>query len=89
MRDFILGRPVPYEDRSMCLGLSSRLDVQTDGSVTPCKKFPEFVVGNLSVSSLREVWTGEAYTRFRRIHDNTVNPLCLKCEILEMTGVKG
>jgi len=89
IRDFILGTPNPYEDRSMCLGLSSRIDIQTNGSVTPCKKFPEFVVGNLQRSSLQEIWTGEAYRRFRSIHNNTVNPLCLKCEILEMTGVKG
>jgi radical SAM protein with 4Fe4S-binding SPASM domain len=87
IRNFIKGLPVPYKDKQLCLGISSRVDIMPDGKVVPCKKFPEFVVGNLNDASLLELWKGEQYERFRKISNNCLNPLCLKCEILEMAGI--
>jgi radical SAM protein with 4Fe4S-binding SPASM domain len=86
IRNFIKGLPIPYEDKQTCLGISSRVDIMPDGSVAPCKKFPEFVVGDINKTSLLEAWKGEGYEKFRHISNNCLNPLCLKCEILEMAG---
>lgn len=87
MVDFIEGSTQPAQQKTRCLGISSRIDLLPGGKVTPCKKFPEFVVGNLNESSLEEVWQGDGYKRFRGTHGNELMSICSKCEILYANGV--
>lgn len=84
---FIEGSTKPGQHRTRCLGISNRIDLMPNGVVTPCKKFPEFIVGNMNSASLEEVWQGEGFKKFRTLHNNTLMPICSKCEILYMNGI--
>jgi len=83
---YIKGSSKPVQKKSMCLGISNRMDVMPNGDVTPCKKFTEFCVGNLTVGTLSEIWHGEDFHRFRKLHDNQLMPICAQCEILYSNG---
>lgn len=87
MIDFLKGGTKPGQKKTRCLGISNRLDILPNGTVTPCKKFIEFSVGNLYDNNLQDVWTGIPYNKFRELHNNTLMPICSKCEILYMNGV--
>lgn len=83
---FIQGSSKPGQRRTRCLSISNRIDLMPSGHVVPCKKFPEFKVGNMRHDDLRSVWHGEAFKRFRSIHNNTLMPICSKCELLYSNG---
>lgn len=83
----IEGGVKPAQNKTRCLGISNRIDVLPSGQVTPCKKFPEFNVGNLNKKSLEDVWKGEEYNRFRDIHNNQLMDICSKCETLYANGI--
>lgn len=74
-------------NKTRCLGISNRIDLLPSGQVTPCKKFPEFNVGSLKGKSLEDVWHGEAYTKFRAVHNNELMSICSKCEMLYANGI--
>jgi radical SAM protein with 4Fe4S-binding SPASM domain len=59
--------------------------VTMDGNVVPCCNdyFETEVVGNVRTDSLRQVWCGESFERFRRAlsrGDRTGSKLCSKCD---------
>jgi radical SAM protein with 4Fe4S-binding SPASM domain len=85
--NYVLGFPFVPQVRKRCLGISNRIDVLPSGKVTPCKKFTEFIVGDLNEQSLEEAWHGADFDRFRKIHNNTLHPLCAKCELLYSNGI--
>ena len=87
VKAFIEGDTKPAGNTTRCLGISNRIDVLPNGKVTPCKKFTEFIVGDLKNNTLEEVWHGEDFKKFREIHNNTLMPICSKCEILYANGV--
>lgn len=84
---FIDGDARPAQGKTRCLGISSRIDLLPNGTVTPCKKFPEFKVGNMKGKTLEEVWNGEDYRKFREAHNNELMSICSKCETLYANGL--
>ncbi|GEM62223.1 radical SAM protein [Sphingobacterium faecium NBRC 15299] len=85
--EYIEGSVKPAQDRTRCLGMSNRIDLLPSGQVTPCKKFPEFNVGNLNNKSLEEIWKGDKFDEFRNIQNNGLMDICSKCEILYANGI--
>lgn len=65
-----------------CLGLSCRTDIHPDGTVTACKQFQEFEMGNVKEETLTNIWRGERYNAFRRTLANSLMPVCSKCNVL-------
>lgn len=87
VKGFVEGDAKPGQKRTRCLGISNRIDLLPNGKVTPCKKFTEFIVGDLNHNTLTEVWHGEDFRKFREIHNNTLMDICSKCEILYANGI--
>lgn len=77
--EFVRGSDRPAEGKTRCLSVASRLSVLPDGSVTTCKLFPEFAVGDLNISSVREVWHGVRARRARSVLSCGLTPVCSKC----------
>lgn len=71
-----------------CFSVVDRMEVLPDGSVSSCKHFPEFVVGNLREKSVQEIWKGEEYNRVRQIVSCGLMPACTKCNNLYLHGRK-
>lgn len=85
--DFIRGTSRPAQGKRQCLAVSNRMEVHADGNVSSCKFFPEFVVGNLYETGVRELWQGERFRRVRELlHQTGLMPVCSKCILLYLNG---
>lgn len=87
IKGYLQGTSKAPSCKSTCLGISNRMDVMPSGSVVSCKKFTEFKMGNLHENSMKEVWHGETFNKFRETHNNELMPICAKCEILFSNGM--
>lgn len=83
---FVTGEENRELPKKECLSLSCRMDVLPGGEVSACKLFPEFTVGNLSDSSLKEIWQGESYKEIRKTMCRGLSPLCSRCVLLYLHG---
>lgn len=75
-------------DTYCCYSVADRMEILPDGTVTTCKHFPEFVVGNLNNNSVQEIWKNEAYNKVRRVLHCGNMPVCTKCNNLYLHGRK-
>ncbi|NMM50963.1 radical SAM protein [Paenibacillus aquistagni] len=86
IRNFVLGTEDPGMKRTECLALSTRMDILPNGKVNPCKFFPEFSLGDLSKSTLSEVFHGPEYEKQREVLACGLMPVCSKCVLLYNNG---
>lgn len=73
-----------YREVKICPNMFYSLSINADGtvSVCPCDWARQVVVGDLTKSSLKEIWTGKALTDFQKIHlrgKRQEHPYCGKC----------
>jgi len=59
-----------------------RMDVLSDGQVTPCIQYPDLKFGSLKDQSVMDIWHGEAYERFRGRISKKALPVCSSCYCL-------
>lgn len=54
----ILENEVKYINRTGCVAMSTKLNINFNGDVYPCifLQYPEFVMGNLKEKTIREIW---------------------------------
>ncbi len=86
VNDFILGRPIPAENKTKCLAITNRIDLLPGGDVVSCKFFPELNVGNLAAQPVDQVWRSDRFTQFRKTLACGLTPVCSKCTLLYSTG---
>lgn len=84
--EYVRGGTKTAQSRQRCLGACNRMDILTDGSVSSCKLFSEFTVGNLNHMKLEEVWHGEKFNKIRSHLANELMPVCSKCILLYLNG---
>jgi sulfatase maturation enzyme AslB (radical SAM superfamily) len=83
---FILGQEAPAQRRSLCLAVSQRMNVLPDGTVTVCKLFPEFVVGDLHREEVAAIWQSPQFRHAREVIHRGLMPACSKCVLLYLHG---
>jgi radical SAM protein with 4Fe4S-binding SPASM domain len=86
VHSFLDGTYIPVQGQRKCLSISTRMDVLPDGSVSSCKHFPEFTVGDLNTAGVKELWNSEAFKKIRGIIDRELMPVCSKCNNLYLHG---
>jgi len=74
------------KEKYQCYSVCDRIEILPDGSVSSCKHFPEFIVGNLKDSSLDEIWRGHTYNERRKMIQRELMPVCTKCNNLYLHG---
>lgn len=79
LKDFIKGKATQMGSPARCNSISMRMDVMEDGTVTTCKHFKEFMVGDLNKSSVYEIWNSKEYNKIRQIMDEGLMPVCSQC----------
>ncbi|WP_055108091.1 radical SAM protein [Paenibacillus ihumii] len=84
---FIRGSEKPAMNRTKCFSISNRMDVMPDGTVNPCKFFPEFSVGNLNEESVADIFHGEELRKQREVLACGLMPICSKCVLLYNNGI--
>jgi radical SAM protein with 4Fe4S-binding SPASM domain len=86
VENYITGEGKPVQNRKSCLAVSNRMNVNADGTVTVCKMFPEFRVGDLNHSGVHDLWNSEEFKKARLIINQSLMPICSKCILLYLHG---
>ncbi|MDE2027214.1 MAG: radical SAM protein [Candidatus Omnitrophica bacterium] len=70
----------PYNN--FCYKQWARMDVLSDGQVTPCMPYPDLRFDSLADKSIMEIWNGEPYRKFRQYRRKKSFSVCSKCDCL-------
>lgn len=63
-----------------CVSIFQVTEVDSNGDVSPCRDYHDYVVGNLKESTLTELWNSPAYRRFRQsLVTEGLMPVCSRC----------
>lgn len=63
-----------------CVSIYQAAEVNSNGNLSPCRDYHDYVVGNLKEATLTELWNAPAYQRFRRsLSTRGLMPVCARC----------
>ena len=63
-----------------CISIYQAVEVNSNGDVSPCRDYHDFVVGNVKDCTLTQLWNSPAYRRFRRsLTCDGLMPVCSRC----------
>lgn len=63
-----------------CISIFHAAEINSNGDVSPCRDYHDYVVGNIKQATLTELWNSEAYVKFRRsIRRDGLMPVCSRC----------
>jgi len=63
-----------------CVSIFQVMEVDSNGDVSPCRDYHDYVVGNLKEATLTELWNSPAYRRFRQsLATRGLMPVCSRC----------
>jgi radical SAM protein with 4Fe4S-binding SPASM domain len=74
-----------YEDHNWTVGYDKCesiyhvVEVNPDGSVTPCRDYQDYNVGNINDTPFYDIWNGEKYKKFREEMEKGLMPVCSRC----------
>ncbi len=63
-----------------CVSIYSVVEINSNGDMSPCRDYHDFVVGNVKEKTITEIWNSEPYRRFRQsISQDGLMPVCTRC----------
>lgn len=63
-----------------CVSIYSAVEINSNGDMSPCRDYHDFVVGNIKDNTITELWNSEPYLRFRKsISEKGLMPVCTRC----------
>jgi len=63
-----------------CVSIYQVVEVNSNGDVSPCRDYHDYVVGNIKDHTLTELWNSERYQSFRRsLTTEGLMPVCSRC----------
>ena len=63
-----------------CVSIYSAAEVDSNGDLSPCRDYRDYIVGNIKDSTLSGLWNSPAYSRFRKsISSEGLMPVCSRC----------
>jgi radical SAM protein with 4Fe4S-binding SPASM domain len=63
-----------------CISTFQVVEVNSNGDVSPCRDYHDYVVGNVKESTLSQLWNAGPYRRFRRsLAEDGLMPACSRC----------
>jgi radical SAM protein with 4Fe4S-binding SPASM domain len=63
-----------------CVSIHQVVEVNSNGDVSPCRDYHDYVVGNVKTATLTELWNSPAYLKFRRsLGQDGLMPVCRRC----------
>lgn len=63
-----------------CVSIFQVVEVDSNGNVSPCRDYHDYVVGTIKESTISELWNGAAYRKFRlSLSKNGLMPVCSRC----------
>jgi radical SAM protein with 4Fe4S-binding SPASM domain len=63
-----------------CISIYQAVEVDSNGDMSPCRDYHDYVVGNVKESTITELWNAPAYRRFRKsLSTEGLMPVCSRC----------
>ena len=63
-----------------CVSIHHAVEVNSNGDVSPCRDYHDYVVGNIKTATLTELWNAPAYQKFRHsLRRDGLMPVCRRC----------
>ncbi|MEJ5330266.1 MAG: radical SAM protein [Desulfobaccales bacterium] len=63
-----------------CVSIFQVTEVDSNGDVSPCRDYHDYIVGNIKENTLTELWNSPAYRRFRQsLATQGLMPVCSRC----------
>ena len=71
--------PASLVGTSRCMNIERLIDIQPNGDANFCTDSPDYVIGNVTKSSISGIWNGEKADIFRAYRRNQQFPGCHRC----------
>ncbi len=63
-----------------CVSIYQAVEVNSNGDVSPCRDYHDYVVGNIKNATITELWNSVAYRDFRQsLKTEGLMPVCSRC----------
>jgi radical SAM protein with 4Fe4S-binding SPASM domain len=63
-----------------CVSIFSAVEINSNGDMSPCRDYHDFVIGNVKEKTITELWNSEAYMKFRKsLSEKGLMPVCTRC----------
>jgi radical SAM protein with 4Fe4S-binding SPASM domain len=65
---------------NQCISIYQAVEVNSNGDLSPCRDYHDYVVGNIKEATITELWNSPAYRRFRQsLATEGLMPVCSRC----------
>jgi len=65
---------------NQCVSIFQVVEVNSNGDISPCRDYHDYVVGNVKNATITELWNSEAYRKFRcSVSRDGLMPVCTRC----------
>lgn len=63
-----------------CVSIFSAVEINSNGDMSPCRDYHDYVVGNVKEKTITELWNSDSYKIFRKsISEKGLMPVCTRC----------
>jgi radical SAM protein with 4Fe4S-binding SPASM domain len=63
-----------------CISIYQGVEINSNGNLSPCRDYHDYVVGNIKQTSITALWNSKAYRDFRRsLATQGLMPVCSRC----------
>jgi radical SAM protein with 4Fe4S-binding SPASM domain len=63
-----------------CISIYQVVEINSNGDLSPCRDYHDYVVGNIKEATITELWNSQAYRHFRRsLAQDGLMPVCSRC----------
>ncbi len=63
-----------------CVSIFGAVEINSNGDMSPCRDYHDFVVGNVKETTIVELWNSEPYEKFRKsLSSKGLMPVCSRC----------
>ena len=69
-----------YFGFNQCISIFQAVEVNSNGDLSPCRDYHDYVVGNIKDATITQLWNAPAYQKFRRsLATDGLMPVCSRC----------
>jgi len=63
-----------------CVSIYSAVEINSNGDMSPCRDYHDYVVGNVKENTITEIWNSQPYKKFRKsLAEKGLMPVCTRC----------
>lgn len=73
----------------LCMNVENLIDIQSSGEANFCIDFPDYCIGNVTKSTIVEIWNSAEANRFREYRRQRPLAVCYRCGAKYISEIKG